>query len=149
MRNDGTKNRVVSTVAIVTGLGVLPLCAGCMSLEQMAPPVGGEFRMVAARHSVDVATLELGRQIYLSDCASCHSVEPIGRYSAEHWRNILPKMAGKTLLTRKSTEAVESYVTLAHVLLEEGWKPESEVATGRGRVLQESPPDAVVVRGSQ
>ena len=149
MKYESTKDRVVSTVAIVTRLGVLLLCAGCMSLEQMAPPVGGEFRMVAARHSVDVATLELGRQIYLSDCVSCHSVEPIGRYSAEHWRNILPKMAGKTLLTRKSTEAVESYVTLALVLLDEGWTPESEVVTSRERILQESAPDAVAVRGSR
>lgn len=137
MSNEGTRNRVVTALAIVAGLGMFPLYSGCMTLEQMAPPVGGEFRMIAARHSVEVTTLELGREIYISDCARCHSVEPIGRYSAQHWRNILPTMAEKTLLNKRSAEAVESYVTLALVLLGEGWKADSEVAASRERLPDE------------
>ncbi len=149
MSSENTRNRVVSTLAIAMGLGMFALFSGCMTLEQMAPPVGAEFQVVAARHSVDVTTLELGREIYVSDCAQCHSVEPISRYSADHWDSILPKMAKKTLLTRKSTEAVESYVTLALVLLDEGWTHDSEVVTSRERILHESAPDAVAARGSR
>ena len=131
MSNEGTRNRVVTALAIATGLGMFPLHSGCMSLEQMAPPVGEEFRMIAAHHSVEVTTLELGREIYLAGCARCHSVEPIGRYSADHWRNILPKMAEKTRLDRQGTVAVESYVTLALVLLDEGRRVDSAIGTSR------------------
>lgn len=149
MRNQDAQNRVVTALAIVGGLGMFPLYSGCMTLEQMAPPVGGEFRMIAARHSVDVTTLELGREIYLSGCAQCHSVEPIGRYSAQHWRNILPKMAEKTLLDRRSTEAVESYVTLALVLLDEGWKADGAVSASRERLPDQEAVDTYAARGSR
>ena len=130
MRKAGARNRVVLTLA-VAALGMFALFSGCMTLEQMAPPVEGKFRMIAARDGVDVATLELGRQIYLSDCVKCHSVEPISRYSAKRWRSILPEMALETKLDERQTEAVEAYVMLAHALLEENAKNESEIA-GRG-----------------
>ncbi len=139
MRNADTRNRVVLTLAVVA-LGMFTLFSGCMTLEQMAPPVEGKFRMIAARDGVKLATLELGRQIYLSDCVKCHSVEPIGRYSAKRWRSILPEMARETKLDERQTEAVEAYVMLACVLLEENAKTESEIA---GR--QESASGASVV----
>ncbi len=130
MRNEGTKNRVVSILAIVTGLGMFQLFSGCMTLEQMAPPVGDKFQLLAARHRVDVATLELGRQIYLSDCVKCHGVEPIGRYSERRWREILPRMAQESELDHQRRAAVEAYVTLARTLLDENAKTESEIAAG-------------------
>ena len=127
MITEGTKNRAVYIWAAVAGLGVCPLYSGCMTIEQMAPPVGAELQSVALRHSVDLATLELGRGIYLSNCVKCHSVEPIGRYSAEKWRSLLPEMAEKTLLNVDDARALEAYVTLAHVLLAETAETETEI----------------------
>ncbi len=127
MISEGTKNRAVYTLAAVAGLGVFPLFSGCMTLEEMAPPVGLELQTVGARHNVEVETLELGRKIYLSDCVKCHGVEPIGRYTVEKWRSMLPKMSDKTLLDGESARALETYVTLAHVLLVETAKTESGI----------------------
>lgn len=138
MRNEGTKSHVVLILAVVTGLGMFALFSGCMTLEQMAPPVGDKFQIVAARHGVDVATLELGRKVYLSDCVKCHSVEPIGRYSLEKWHRMLPKMLDESLLYGEDARALEAYVTLAHVLLAETAESEAEIAGNRESTSGES-----------
>ncbi len=138
MISDSTKNCVCSTLAIGTGLGMFALFSGCMTIEQMAPAVGPKFQTVAARHGVEVETLQLGREIYLSGCVKCHSVEPIGRYSVKEWRRMLPKMFDKTLLFGEDARALEAYVTLAHVLLAENSETESEIAGSRESTSGES-----------
>lgn len=131
MISESTKNHIYSTLAVGTGLGMFAVFSGCMTIEQMAPSVGPEFRTIAARHSVEVETLELGRKIYLSDCVKCHSVEPIGRHSVEKWRGMFPKMFDKTLLYGEDARALEAYVTLAHVFLAETARGEAEIAESR------------------
>ena len=133
MKNKSAKHRTLFRLAIVAGLGMFSQFLGCQTLEQRAPPVGEEFQKVADRHRVDVATLELGREIYLSECARCHSVEPIDRYSADRWRRILPRMSLETKLDERETVALETYVTLAQVLLNENAKTAREVAANRDR----------------
>lgn len=149
MKNKSEKHRTVLSLAIVTGLGMFSLFLGCQTLEQRAPPVGEEFQKVADRHRVDVATLELGREIYLSECARCHSVEPIDRYSADRWRGILPRMSLETNLDERETDAVETYVTLARVLLNENAKTKREAAANRDRTRGENAVDTNAVRGSR
>ncbi len=149
MRNRFMRNRVISTLAIVTGLGTLPLFSGCMTLEQMAPPVGADFLIVAAQRGMEQTTLELGREIYLSDCVKCHSVEPIGRYSADDWREILPRMSREAELADQRSAAVDAYVTLAHAFLEESARTEGESATGRERVSRKNALDSYAAGGSQ
>ncbi len=118
MKNIRAKRCATFTLATVVGAGMLCPSAGCLTLEQMAPPVEGIFQTVAAREGVDVITLELGRQVYLSDCVKCHGVEPVGRYSSEQWREILPRMSLESKLDEGKTEALEAYVTMAHKLLQ-------------------------------
>ncbi len=101
----------------LTVVAALALHAGCMTLEQMAPPVGVEFQRVAQREHVDISTLELGRQVYLMDCARCHGVEPIGRYSESRWREILPRMGEESRLDAEEQTAVNAYVMAAHSFL--------------------------------
>lgn len=147
MRDEGTKNHVVAILAIVTGLGMFALFSGCMTLEQMAPPVGDKFQLVAARHSVDVATLELGREVYLSDCVKCHSVEPIARYSERRWHKILPRMASESELNDQRRAALEAYVMWALALLDENAKTESETAGSRKAASGESIADTYATHG--
>ena len=122
MKHESGNNRGVVARLLVVGLGILLPFAGCQTLAEMAPPVGSEFRAVAVRRSVDLVTLELGREVYLTDCARCHSIEPISRYSAERWRKILPRMARETKLDARREAAVEAYVMLAHAFLEQNAK---------------------------
>ena len=82
--------------------------AGCVSIEQAAPPVimlGQQASSTSKR-----AMLEQGRLIYITRCAKCHSVEPVSRYSRLRWDTILPKMADKTKLSAADEEAVHLYV---------------------------------------
>ncbi len=149
MKSKSAKNRIVFILAIVTVLGMFPLFSGCMTLEEMAPPVGNQFQKVAARHRVDVTALELGREIYLSECVRCHSVEPIGRHSAERWRRILSRMSLETNLDGRQFDAVETYVTLARVFLDENAETEREIATSRERTPDEKALDAYASGGSR
>ena len=116
MPNSSIKRYAPPIMAATAGTCVVLLSAGCMSLERMAPPVDERFIAIAGR-GAEPTTLEMGRQVYLRDCARCHSVEPIERYSAEHWRKILPKMAEKSYLDDRRTAAVEAYVLAAHSVL--------------------------------
>ena len=116
MRNQGARVHALRRLSVVAALA---LHAGCMTLEQMAPPVGVELQRVAARHQVDVPALELGRRVYLFDCARCHSVEPIGRYSKSRWREILPRMGRESKLDAEEQAALNAYVMSAHTYLEQ------------------------------
>lgn len=82
---------------------------GCMSLEQMAPPVE---TLTTSSHSPDV--LSRGRRLYITACAKCHNVEPIGRYSADRWREILPEMAEESNLGPSQLADLQAYVLEAH-----------------------------------
>ena len=114
MRNNSARIQVFWSLAVVAPLA---FHAGCMTLEQMAPPVDIGLQRVAARWHVDVPTLEVGRQVYLGNCARCHGVEPISRYSKSRWREILPRMGRETKLDAKEQAAVNAYVMLAHTFL--------------------------------
>ena len=87
------------------GLAAAALAA-CVSLEQAAPPV----ETLPAR-ATSAGQLRLGREIYVTRCATCHSVEPVRKYSRAHWeREILPEMAEETNLSASDAAAVRAYV---------------------------------------
>jgi len=82
------------------------LMAGCVSLEQMAPPVEQLSASAAT-----VGNLRLGREIYVTRCTKCHSAEPVRRYSSDDWQNdIIPEMAAKTKLNSAETAALRGYI---------------------------------------
>jgi cytochrome c553 len=84
-------------------LAVLAI-AGCVSLEQAAPPV--ETFAGGGNHSA----LQGGREIYITRCAKCHAVEPVTKYSAQEWQKIMPEMAEKAHLNLTDTQQVTAYV---------------------------------------
>ncbi len=94
-------------------LGVTLTLTGCLTLEEMAPPVGPAFSIA----ETNGATLETGRDLYVIDCTRCHSVEPISRYSVAHWRDIIKRMAPESKLDETQTAALRAYVLAAHKVL--------------------------------
>ncbi len=96
-------------VAILPGL-VLAVLAGCATLESMAPPVDTSLAEFGRTLDADLGQLTLGRHVYITDCARCHSVEPINRYTQTQWRKILPAMAAEAHLSPEKTQAVNAYV---------------------------------------
>lgn len=80
----------------------------CMSLEQMAPPV--ESLPMQARTGSS-ALLVHGRDIYITKCARCHSVEPVHKYPRHQWeQDILPEMIEETNLDAAESAALRAYV---------------------------------------
>ncbi len=81
--------------------------SGCVTLDQLAPPV--EALSSPAGHS----QLSRGRTLYVTTCAKCHSVEPVSRYTAAEWRDIMPDMADESKLTPADEAAVTAYIMAA------------------------------------
>lgn len=103
--------RRIVNLCLLGALGLTP--AGCLTTEQMAPPVQS-LAPSAAGAGLDLAKLQRGRHIYLTDCARCHAVEPIDNYSRSKWLQILPEMAEESELTPDETDDVETYILAAH-----------------------------------
>ncbi len=97
--------------ALILGVAAL---TGCMSLEEMAPPVAAPMVQAAAAHGADAGTLERGRAIYLNQCIKCHTVEPVNKYSLTKWDEILPEMADESKLTPQQRAEVKAYILAAH-----------------------------------
>ncbi len=85
---------------------------GCATLDQLAPPVGPPILELAASRGVESASVVRGREIYVTNCVRCHSPEPVDRYTADHWKEILPRMSDRAGLEPQDAEAVEAYVLL-------------------------------------
>ncbi len=98
-------------------LGVLlavSVLAGCMSLEEMAPPVSPPLVQAASVQGADAESLRRGRAIYLDQCIKCHTVEPVNKYSLAHWDEILPEMSDEAKLSPQQRSDVKAYILAAH-----------------------------------
>lgn len=103
----------VMGLCLLGALGLTP--AGCLTIEQMAPPVESLAPSAtgAGPAGLDLAQLRRGRDIYLTGCASCHAVEPIDRYAHQEWLDIIPDMAEETRLDPAETADVRAYILAA------------------------------------
>ena len=110
-----TKTAEMLTVAVLAAL----IVAGCMTTRQLAPPVedittaGMEAEGVGAHSFYETAALTRGRDIYLTQCISCHAPEPIDRYTLDQWREILPDMAHEARLNESQISDLSTYVITA------------------------------------
>ena len=97
-------------LGVVSALAAL---AGCMSLEEMAPPVSPPLVQAASLQGADAESLHRGRAIYLDQCIKCHTVEPVNKYSLAHWDEILPEMSDEAKLSPQQRTDVKAYILAA------------------------------------
>jgi len=83
-----------------------------MTVAQMAPPVDATFVEPGVQQR-DMVAMKTGRSVYLTECARCHGIEPIGRYSAQRWQDILDRMVSKSKLNEAEAKALRRYVLSA------------------------------------
>ncbi len=83
---------------------------GCLSTEQIAPPIGLSMQTLAETEGYSITQLRRGRNLYITDCATCHSPEPVARYSQRQWDEIMPRMARETKMSLDDEQAVTAYV---------------------------------------
>lgn len=91
---------------------------GCVAIETLAPPVTPAMASTARSTAAD---LENGRRIYVGRCASCHAIDPVAKYTAARWRELIDDMADEAELN-----AMEKANLLAYLLAAR----ESVVAAG-------------------
>jgi len=108
--------RSIIQAFIASGAFLTLAMTGCLTVEQMAPPVSPEFSLNGT-NVVTLAALEEGRDVYLSDCTRCHSVEPIDRYSIDRWNDIIERMGPRSRLDETRTGALRAYIVAAHTFL--------------------------------
>ncbi|MFA7343081.1 MAG: hypothetical protein WC003_02140 [Terrimicrobiaceae bacterium] len=87
--------------------------AGCESMKSGAPAVNPEMAQVAAANGEPVETLAIGRRLLATRCTSCHSLEPISKYTSAQWRANVLRMAGRARLNDAETRQVTAYIVAA------------------------------------
>ncbi len=111
------------TWPIQIGIATLALAlalVGCVTTQQSAP---------FAREQLDTGqyaaeqfdAFDVGRDIYLRRCSTCHSIEPINRYSLNEWQYVLPWMSQEAGLSPDETTLLADYV----LTLRKAMPPES------------------------
>jgi uncharacterized membrane protein len=94
----------VTLIAVV----ILTL-TGCETTQEMAP-IARE-QLDASQYSAEqFAAFDAGRDIYLRRCSTCHSIEPIDRYSLNDWQRILPGMSDEARLSSDESRQLADYI---------------------------------------
>lgn len=83
--------------------------AGC-AMPNLAPPVSPAM---SARAGRPASILEQGRRLYTGRCATCHTIDPVGKHSALRWSGIIAEMADEAKLTPTEKDAVLAYILAA------------------------------------
>lgn len=97
-------------LSVAAAAMALMIIVGCDSLRSVAPPISSE--MIAAVGGNSEA-LTAGRRVLTVRCTACHSLEPIAKFSAKEWREIVDKMAERANLDAREREQVRSYLVTA------------------------------------
>ena len=97
-------------LSVSLGIGVGAAIVGCASLDELAPPVHDSMVHMAALDGTSRAGIEHGRSTYITQCTRCHSPEPVTRYDADAWDEILPRMSTKANLTHQQGIDLRSYL---------------------------------------
>ncbi len=96
--------------AVLCGLVAV---AGCVSIEQLAPPVDEALLGVSAGYGADAGVLARGRAVYVNSCIKCHSLEPLTRYEPGEWDVIVEEMAVEAKLTGEQTADLRAYLAVS------------------------------------
>ena len=99
------RNASSKYVRLAAALAAALTLGACASLEERAPTVA-----MLAVSTPSPRELGAGREIYVTKCARCHSVESVRKYSPAQWDEIMPDMAEKTKLYPAAAAAVNAYV---------------------------------------
>ena len=90
--------------------------AGCVSIEAVAPVVRPEMAS-AAGGGVSTETLKEGRTLLANRCTSCHSLEPIAKFTPAEWKGIVHGMSERAGLSPEEEKKVADYLIAARSAL--------------------------------
>jgi len=91
--------------------------ASCETLQPGAPPVTPAMTRMAEADGWSAQILAGGRRLLAMRCTSCHSLEPIAKYSAVEWRTNVSKMADRAGLNETEIREITCYLVAARQTL--------------------------------
>lgn len=86
---------------------------GCAPIAPLVDPAM-VARGRARDATIDAATLEQGRSIYVAKCASCHALPAPDAHPVERWPDLAHRMARRAKLDESSERTMLAYVLAAH-----------------------------------
>jgi hypothetical protein len=84
--------------------------SGCGTLETSAPPVTDAL---SRGEGFSTEELKSGRQLLAVRCTSCHSLEPIAKYTPDEWRENVRDMAARAGLNAAQEREITAYLVAA------------------------------------
>lgn len=85
-------------------IGVVAIFASCT-------PKTAEVAETATPVTYPTEGIAQGKGLYDSQCAKCHKLKTVDKYSTEEWASILPRMAEKAKLPDNETALIQEFIT--------------------------------------
>lgn len=86
---------------------------GCEAMKSGAPAINPQMTKAAAANGDTIETLVAGRSLLAARCTSCHSLEPIVKYTPAQWRANVLLMADRSGLREQETQKITAYLVAA------------------------------------
>lgn len=87
--------------------------AGCEALKSGAPAINSQMTKAAMANGDSIETLAAGRSLLATRCTSCHSLEPIAKYTPVQWKANVLRMANRAGLREQETQKIIAYLLAA------------------------------------
>jgi mono/diheme cytochrome c family protein len=87
--------------------------AGCEAMQSRAPAIGAEMAKAAAANGDSTETLAAGRRLLATRCVSCHSLEPIAKFTPAQWEANVLRMANRSGLSEAEAQKITAYLVAA------------------------------------
>jgi hypothetical protein len=99
--------KILFSALFVAGL------AGCEAMKSGAPAINAEMTKAAAANGDSIETLATGRTLLATRCASCHSLEPIAKFTPAQWEASVLRMANRSGLSEPEVQKITAYLVAA------------------------------------
>lgn len=87
--------------------------AGCEAMKSGAPALNPEMTKAAMANGDSIETLAAGRSLLATRCTSCHSLEPIAKYTPAQWKANVLRMEDRAGLREQETQKIIAYLVAA------------------------------------
>jgi hypothetical protein len=86
------------------------LLASCESMSHGPPVVTSQMASAGKGQYIDLATLRVGRTLFVHRCIECHTLPPVWHYRASDWSEIVDSMSHRASLKRDERDAIVAYI---------------------------------------
>jgi hypothetical protein len=88
---------------------IICLLIGCETASLAPPPVTSQMANTGGRQ-VSLATLQQGRNLYVSRCIECHALPAVSSHSATKWPGTVDRMSARASLKPAERDALIDYL---------------------------------------